>query len=80
MKKILKYFFNKEIRKERRKKALEERADMLFDVTLVDNQFWFCYGGSLVAPMNMLTDKTDINHYSAIISMIRELYVKRNMP
>ena len=69
--------FDKEKRKEAREKSINETAKVLFDVTLEDDSLWLCYNGQLVAPMSMLTDKEDEG--TAFVSVLRELYVKRNL-
>jgi hypothetical protein len=71
--------FNKEKRKEKREKALLETAKSLFDVTFEEDALWLCYNGQLIAPMSMLTDKNDINECMALVSLMRQLYVKRNL-
>ena len=71
--------FDKEKREERRKKYLEQCAETLFDVTFSEKQLWLCYNGQKIAPMSMLTEKTDVNECAALVSVIRQLYVKRNL-
>lgn len=71
--------FNKEKRKEAREKALLEASKSLFDVTCEEDSLWLCYNGQLIAPMSMLTNSTDINECMALVSVMRQLYVKRNL-
>lgn len=71
--------FNKEKRKEAREMALLETAKSLFDVTFEEDALWLCYNGQLVAPMSMLTNSTDINECMELVSVMRQLYVKRHL-
>jgi len=71
--------FNKEKRKEAREKSLSETAKSVLDVTFEEDALWLCYNGHLVAPMSMLTDKNDINECMALVSLMRQLYVKRHL-
>lgn len=71
--------FNKEKRKEKREKALLETAKSLLDVTFEEDALWLCYNGQLVAPMSMLTNSTDINECMELVSVMRQLYVKRHL-
>jgi hypothetical protein len=71
--------FNKEKRKEAREKSINETAKVLFDVTIEDDSLWLCYNGQMVAPMSMLTNSTDINEYMKLVSVMRQLYVKRHL-
>ena len=71
--------FNKEKRKEARQKALLETAKSLFDVTFEEDVLWLCHNGQLVAPMSMLTNSTDIHECMALVSAMRQLYVKRHL-
>lgn len=71
--------FNREKRKEIREKALLETAKSLFDVTFEEDALWLCYNGQLVAPMSMLTNSTDINECMELVSVMRQLYVKRHL-
>jgi hypothetical protein len=71
--------FNKEKRKEKREKALLETAKSLFDVTFEEDALWLCCNGQLIAPMSMLTNSTDINECMALVSVMRQLYVKRHL-
>lgn len=69
--------FNKEKRRQTRENSIRETARSLYDVTLnSDGQLWFCFNGELIAPMSMLTDKGE---GTALVSVMRELYVKRNL-
>lgn len=69
---------NEEKRRQARENSLRKTAQMLYNVTLNgDGQLWFCYNGELIAPMSMLTDKEDEG--TAFVSVLRELYVKRNL-
>lgn len=71
--------FDKEKKKELKKKRLEKEAEEIFDVTLHKDSLWMCYRGELVVPMTILTDKTDAHEYAALISVIRKLYVERKV-
>jgi hypothetical protein len=71
--------FNKEKRKEAREKSINETAKVLFDVTIEDDSLWLCYNGQMVAPMSMLTNSTDINECMELVSVMRQLYVKRHL-
>ena len=72
-------FFSKEKRKEAREKSINETAKVLFDVTFEDDALWLCYDGQLIAPMSMLTNSTDIHECMALVSAMRQLYVKRHL-
>lgn len=70
--------FNKEKRRQARENSIRETAKVLYNITLNgDGQLWFCFNGELVAPMSMLTDKE--GEGTALVSVLRELYVKRNL-
>ena len=71
--------FNKKKRKEKREKALLETAKSLLDVTFEEDALWLCYNGQLVTPMSMLTNSTDINECMELVSVMRQLYVKRHL-
>lgn len=70
--------FNKEKRRQVRENSIRETARSLYDITLnSDGQLWFCFNGELIAPMCMLTDKK--GEGTVLVSVMRELYVKRNL-
>ena len=71
--------FDNEKREARRRKNIERTATELFDVTLDKDELWLCYTGELIAPMSILTDKSDINECMAIVSVMRKLYVDRHL-
>ena len=72
--------FNKEKRRQARENAIKETAKVLYNVTLEqDGELWLCFNGELIAPMSMLTLKEDVSECVALVSVMRELYVKRNL-
>lgn len=72
--------FNKEKRRQARENAVKETAKVLYNVTLwQDGELWLCFNGELIAPMSMLTNSTDIHECMALVSVMRELYVKRHL-
>lgn len=72
--------FNKEKRRQARENAIKETAKVLYNVTLEqDGELWLCFNGELIAPMSMLTLKADVSECVALVSVMRELYVKRNL-
>ena len=71
--------FDKEKQEARRRKNVERTATQLFDVTLDKDELWLCYSGELIAPMSILTDKSDINECMALVSVMRKLYVDRHL-
>ena len=75
------WFFDlfKEKQEARRRKNIEIAAKELFDVTLDKGELWLCYAGELIAPMSILTDKSDISECMALVSAMRKLYVERHL-
>lgn len=71
--------FDNEKREASRRKNVERTATQLFDVTLDNDELWLCYAGELIAPMSILTDKSDINECMALVSVMRKLYVDRHL-
>ena len=72
--------FNKEKRRQARENAIKELAKELYNVTLEQGgELWLCYNGHKIAPMSILTEKTDVNECMALVSVMRELYVKRHL-
>ena len=71
--------FDNEKREASRRKNVERTATQLFDVTLNNDELWLCYAGELIAPMSILTDKSDINECMALVSVMRKLYVDRHL-
>lgn len=72
--------FNKEKRRQARENAVKEAANVLYNVTLgQDGELWLCFNGELIAPMSMLTLKSDVSECVALVSVMRELYVKRHL-
>ena len=71
--------FDNEKREARRRKNIERTATQLFDVTLDNDELWLCYAGELIAPMSILTDKSDIIECMALVSVMRKLYVERHL-
>ena len=71
--------FDNEKREARRRENIERTATELFDVTLDNDELWLCYAGELIAPMSILTDKSDINECMALVSVMRKLYVDRHL-
>ena len=70
--------FNKEKRRQARENSIRETAKVLYNITLnSDGQLWFCFNGELIAPMGMLTGNK--GEGTALVSVMRELYVKRNL-
>lgn len=75
----LKELFDTEKQNESRRRRLEEMAENIYDVTLHGEQMWLCYKGELIAPMSILTEKTDVHECMALIVVMRKLYVERNL-
>ena len=71
--------FDKKKQEARRRKNVERTATQLLDVTLDKDELWLCYAGELIAPMSILTDKSDINECMALVSVMRKLYVDRHL-
>lgn len=72
-------YFRKENREERNRERLKSRAEELFDVTLYESDLWLCYRGELIAPMSILTEKTDVSECMSLVSVMRTLYIERNL-
>ncbi len=73
-------FFSKEKRRQARENVVKENAKVLYNVTLwQDGELWLCFNGELIAPMSMLTLKSDVSECVALVSVMRELYVKRHL-
>lgn len=80
MKTIRDYFNNAAIRKrENKRKAVEERAEELYDVSLHNSRMWLCYDGNLVAPFDVFSDAKSISDCATIVDVMRKLYIERTL-
>ena len=76
---IIKRLFNKEIRRENKKKRLEYAAERVIDVTYVDGELWLVFNAMMVAPLTTITGKPDVNESMDVVAKIREIYILRNL-
>lgn len=76
---IIKRLFNKELRRENKKKRLEYAAERIVDVTYVDGELWLVFNAMMVAPLTTITGKPDINECMDVVAKIREIYILRNL-
>lgn len=55
-----------------------KEAETLYQVTEFNQQLWLTHNGSLVAPFNLITKENTTAEITALVTMIRKLYVERN--
>lgn len=76
---IIKRLFNKELRRENKKKRLKYAAERIIDVTYVDGELWLVFNAMMVAPLTTITGKPDVNECMDVVAKIREIYILRNL-